>query len=228
MRFYCFSCKQKTTVINEEFECIECVHCKEGFVKKIESDDDSSMDVDDDDEDSEDSISADSMDDDDDEDSTESIDDDENENENSGGSLSIEIEIEGVDVEELSSESESSSFGDSEISRSLTENELKKLPQVLVTKEQKENGMQCATCLDQYSLGERVAILNCKHMFHINCIKPWLKRQNTCPSCRMSVEPEDWPTTSKPTSSKNSPSKPTTSKSTTSKTTISKKGCGIS
>ena len=44
----------------------------------------------------------------------------------------------------------------------------------------------CTICLDCFSHGEDVCVLDCKggHTFHPPCIRKWLMSQNTCPVCR--------------------------------------------
>lgn len=50
---------------------------------------------------------------------------------------------------------------------------------------------QCAICLENFSEtdGKQVAELNCsaKHIFHADCLKEWLKNNDTCPMCREPV-----------------------------------------
>ena len=47
---------------------------------------------------------------------------------------------------------------------------------------------QCNICLDNCELGQTIIRLNCKHYFHIECIKAWLTKQSTkCPICRQEV-----------------------------------------
>jgi hypothetical protein len=45
----------------------------------------------------------------------------------------------------------------------------------------------CAICLDEQKINESWSILNCTHEFHDKCIKNWLQRNNTCPTCRYLV-----------------------------------------
>ena len=50
----------------------------------------------------------------------------------------------------------------------------------------------CSICLDEYESGERLRVLPCRHMFHTDCIMPWLtERQGLCPLCKMEVLPEE-------------------------------------
>jgi len=57
------------------------------------------------------------------------------------------------------------------------------LPVLTCEQQQKEeNG--CAVCCNGYSRGEEMIQLPCEHLFHRECIMEWLKRQNTCPTCR--------------------------------------------
>eukprot|EP00553_Chaetoceros_curvisetus_P011479 CAMPEP_0204635326 /NCGR_PEP_ID=MMETSP0717-20131115/31319_1 /ASSEMBLY_ACC=CAM_ASM_000666 /TAXON_ID=230516 /ORGANISM="Chaetoceros curvisetus" /LENGTH=173 /DNA_ID=CAMNT_0051654047 /DNA_START=11 /DNA_END=532 /DNA_ORIENTATION=+ len=32
--------------------------------------------------------------------------------------------------------------------------------------------------------GERIGALPCNHMFHVDCLKEWIKRKNICPLCQ--------------------------------------------
>jgi E3 ubiquitin-protein ligase RNF115/126 len=43
-----------------------------------------------------------------------------------------------------------------------------------VTKDQVKAETQCTTCLSYFDLGETVAKINCKHVFHRDCLVPWL------------------------------------------------------
>ena len=43
----------------------------------------------------------------------------------------------------------------------------------------------CCICLDEYSAGDAILTLPCKHYFHKACITPWLtQRQRLCPLCK--------------------------------------------
>lgn len=49
------------------------------------------------------------------------------------------------------------------------------------------NNPQCPICLCQYQLGTVARELPCSHIYHSNCIVPWLARSPTCPLCRCSL-----------------------------------------
>ncbi|CAB1352408.1 unnamed protein product [Coregonus sp. 'balchen'] len=51
----------------------------------------------------------------------------------------------------------------------------------------------CIICHDDMSQ-EDLCVLECRHSFHTECIKSWLKEQSTCPTCREhALLPEDFP-----------------------------------
>lgn len=55
---------------------------------------------------------------------------------------------------------------------------LKKRP---LTDAEKSTETDCAVCKDQFESHEMVIELPCEHIFHDDCIKPWLKLNSTCP-----------------------------------------------
>ncbi|XP_023764367.1 RING-H2 finger protein ATL66 [Lactuca sativa] len=47
---------------------------------------------------------------------------------------------------------------------------------------------QCTICLGEYQEKEVLRIMpKCGHSFHLSCIDMWLRKQSTCPVCRLSV-----------------------------------------
>lgn len=50
---------------------------------------------------------------------------------------------------------------------------------------------ECTICLEELSLGggqKKIMKLPCHHNFHTECIRPWLKRKHSCPTCRDDVQ----------------------------------------
>ena len=47
-----------------------------------------------------------------------------------------------------------------------------------------DENLQCSVCWDNFVLDESVRELNCGHIFHTDCIVPWLEQHATCPVCR--------------------------------------------
>ena len=54
---------------------------------------------------------------------------------------------------------------------------------------QKEGSLadDCAVCQENYTEGEEIIHLPCKHIFHPSCILNWLELNGTCPVCRFSL-----------------------------------------
>ncbi|KAG0473425.1 hypothetical protein HPP92_015282 [Vanilla planifolia] len=42
----------------------------------------------------------------------------------------------------------------------------------------------CCICREEYGEGEDIGALDCKHDFHVPCIKQWLMIKNVCPICK--------------------------------------------
>ncbi|KAF3620278.1 putative myb-like protein X-like [Capsicum annuum] len=62
------------------------------------------------------------------------------------------------------------------------------LPSVEVTADEND---QCVICKEDMKIGRDVCKLPCDHIFHWKCILPWLKKTNTCPSCRFQLPSDD-------------------------------------
>ncbi|CAN7011482.1 unnamed protein product [Brassica rapa subsp. trilocularis] len=66
------------------------------------------------------------------------------------------------------------------------------LPSVKVTKDMVRSEMnQCAVCMDEFEDGGDVKQMPCKHVFHQDCLMPWLELHNSCPVCRYELPTDD-------------------------------------
>ncbi|NXK02413.1 RN128 ligase, partial [Herpetotheres cachinnans] len=54
-------------------------------------------------------------------------------------------------------------------------------------KETGPDGDTCVVCIELYKPNEVVRILTCNHLFHKNCIDPWLLEHRTCPMCKCDI-----------------------------------------
>ena len=48
----------------------------------------------------------------------------------------------------------------------------------------------CGVCLDAFQLDDAAVALPCKHLYHEDCLVPWLKTSGTCPICRYALVPQ--------------------------------------
>ncbi len=44
----------------------------------------------------------------------------------------------------------------------------------------------CSICLEDLK-DEKCVILSCEHIYHKDCIKKWLKKNDSCPNCRINI-----------------------------------------
>ncbi|XP_068663537.1 E3 ubiquitin-protein ligase AIP2-like [Aristolochia californica] len=69
-----------------------------------------------------------------------------------------------------------------------------RLPVITVTQEilgRLGKETECAVCRENLVIDDKMQELPCKHLFHPNCLKPWLDEHNSCPICRHELQTDD-------------------------------------
>jgi hypothetical protein len=61
---------------------------------------------------------------------------------------------------------------------------LKSIPKAKIEQSHVDKKEECSICKDEFTLDQEVASLPCGHLYHEDCVVPWLKEHNTCPYCR--------------------------------------------
>lgn len=73
-----------------------------------------------------------------------------------------------------------------------------KLPIIKIEKrhcKKKQNSTEleppsCTVCCDNIVLNSKGMFMPCGHIYHPDCLKPWLAEHNTCPVCRFELPVE--------------------------------------
>ncbi|SCM24286.1 E3 ubiquitin-protein ligase, putative [Plasmodium chabaudi chabaudi] len=72
---------------------------------------------------------------------------------------------------------------------------IKNLKVEKLTLERAQELESCAICREEYKENDEVHRITdnerCRHVFHCDCIIPWLKERNSCPTCRFELPTDD-------------------------------------
>lgn len=64
------------------------------------------------------------------------------------------------------------------------------MPVVRITRRHLSDDPLCPICTDRFEVGSEAKEMPCKHLYHANCIIPWLVQHNSCPVCRHPLPPQ--------------------------------------
>ncbi|KAM1359712.1 hypothetical protein ACFX11_046678 [Malus domestica] len=67
------------------------------------------------------------------------------------------------------------------------------MPTVKITNRHLRSDAHCPVCKDKFELGSEARQMPCDHIYHTDCIVPWLVQHNSCPVCRQELPPQGSP-----------------------------------
>ncbi|MED6220087.1 hypothetical protein PIB30_041554 [Stylosanthes scabra] len=65
------------------------------------------------------------------------------------------------------------------------------LPEVEINENNLAAEPHCAVCKEAFEIGAKAKEMPCKHIYHSECILPWLALRNSCPVCRHELPTEE-------------------------------------
>ncbi|XP_019460276.1 PREDICTED: probable E3 ubiquitin-protein ligase RHC1A isoform X4 [Lupinus angustifolius] len=64
------------------------------------------------------------------------------------------------------------------------------MPTIRITQAHLRSDSHCPVCKDKFELGSEAREMPCNHIYHSDCIVPWLIQHNSCPVCRVELPPQ--------------------------------------
>ncbi|KAK9273823.1 hypothetical protein L1049_018634 [Liquidambar formosana] len=61
------------------------------------------------------------------------------------------------------------------------------MPTIKITQMHHNIDSHCPVCQDKFELGSEARQMPCNHIYHSDCIVPWLVQHNSCPVCRQEL-----------------------------------------
>ncbi|PKA66987.1 E3 ubiquitin-protein ligase RING1 [Apostasia shenzhenica] len=70
-----------------------------------------------------------------------------------------------------------------------TRSSIDAMPTIKITQRHLRGDSHCPVCKEKFELGSEAREMPCKHLYHSDCIIPWLTQHNSCPVCRHELPP---------------------------------------
>ncbi|KAH7837747.1 hypothetical protein Vadar_017483 [Vaccinium darrowii] len=70
-----------------------------------------------------------------------------------------------------------------------TRSSIEAMPTVTIIQSHLNTDLHCPVCKEEFELGCEAKQMPCKHIYHSECIVPWLVQHNSCPVCRFELPP---------------------------------------
>ncbi|KAL3530120.1 hypothetical protein ACH5RR_009442 [Cinchona calisaya] len=61
------------------------------------------------------------------------------------------------------------------------------MPTIKISQRHLNSDSHCPVCKDKFELGTEARQMPCNHIYHSDCIVPWLVQHNSCPVCRVEL-----------------------------------------
>ncbi|GAB4827485.1 hypothetical protein Ancab_034369 [Ancistrocladus abbreviatus] len=68
---------------------------------------------------------------------------------------------------------------------------IESMPTIEIVEAHMRTEAHCAVCKEPFELGAEAREMPCKHIYHPDCILPWLSLRNSCPVCRHELPAEN-------------------------------------
>ncbi|CAL1387381.1 unnamed protein product [Linum trigynum] len=68
---------------------------------------------------------------------------------------------------------------------------IESMPTVIISEKHTSTESHCAVCMDAFEIESEAREMPCKHLYHSDCILPWLSLRNSCPVCRHELPAAD-------------------------------------
>ncbi|XP_008796177.1 probable E3 ubiquitin-protein ligase RHC1A [Phoenix dactylifera] len=65
------------------------------------------------------------------------------------------------------------------------------MPTLKINQRHLHGDSHCPVCKEEFKLGTEAREMPCKHIYHSDCIIPWLEQHNSCPVCRHELPPQN-------------------------------------